>query len=236
VTVQDLGKVSLQVGPLEVPGTSIRRKVLALICFLVTRPHFAATREEVIEAMWPDAAPTSAMNSLNQSVYFLRRVFEPAYSEETTAGYVRQDADLIWLDRDLVTARSQQCTDLVSRSERAGGSDVVRQLSETYVAKFALDFAYEDWSSDFRDWLHVSYLRVIERQIRAHVDAHQFDSAVALARRAVAIEPSNEELELTLLRLLRSSGAHSAAAEQYSHYATLLKRDLGVAAAPIDDL
>jgi two-component SAPR family response regulator len=110
------------------------------------------------------------------------------------------------------------------------------ELSEAYVGKFALDFAYEDWSSDFRDWLHMSYVRVIERQIRISVDAAEFEEAIGLARRAIFVDPGNDDLELWLLRLLRSSGAHSAAAEQYSHYATLLKRDLGVEAPPMDAL
>ena len=219
-----------------IAGGQLRRKVLALLCFLSSRPRHAATREEVLDAMWPDIEPSAAINSLNQSVYFLRRVFEPEYSEESTAGYLHQDSDLIWLDDELVSSQSRECARLIAEFERHPDPKLAGRLSQEYSAKFALDFAYEDWSSGYREWLHVSYLRVVETQIREFVDLGQFDPGVTLARRAVEIDSENEDLELSLLRLLRSSGAHSAAAEQYSHYAGLLRRDLGIEPPPLDSL
>jgi DNA-binding SARP family transcriptional activator len=236
VVVRDLGRVTLRVGEVEREGQEIRRKVLALLCYLLTKPRFSATREEVMEAMWPDMDPSAAINSLNQSVYFLRRVFEPEYTEDSTAGYVRQDSDLLWLDTELIEAVSGRCAALVAEYERSHDAAVVFELSQQYRERFALDFMYDEWATDFRDWLHVSCLRVIEEQIRALLDAGDHDSGIAMARRAVLTDPRNEELEASLLRLLRGSGAHAAAAEQYAHYATMLKRDLGVEAPRPSDL
>ena len=64
-----------------------------MLCFLLTRPRFSSTRDEVLDALWPDLEPGVALNSLNQTVYFLRRVFEPTYREEATPGYLRQESD-----------------------------------------------------------------------------------------------------------------------------------------------
>jgi DNA-binding SARP family transcriptional activator len=228
VTIKDLGRVSVEIGPLAISGGEIRRKVLSLLCFLLTRPRWEATREEVIEAMWPEMNPSSAANSLNQSVYFLRRVFEGEYSDDTTAGYVHQDSDLLWLDRDLVRAASAHCAALVAEFGRSQDPRSAVALSEQYRGRFALDFAYEEWATDYREWLHVAYLHVVESQIRSDLDEGEYQRGIRLARSALEIEPRNEELELSLLRLLRRSGAHSAAAEQYSRYAAVLRSDLGV--------
>ena len=86
VFVEDQGRVSIRVGDRAVDGSSIRRKVLALLCFLLTRPRYAATRDEVMDALWPEFDPADALNSLNQTVYFLRRVFEPTYKEDLSPG------------------------------------------------------------------------------------------------------------------------------------------------------
>jgi DNA-binding SARP family transcriptional activator len=236
VVIHDLGRVTIQVGDRHVPGQDLRRKVLALLCFLLTRPRFSATREEVMEAMWPDIKPIAAVNSLNQSVYFLRRVFESEYSDEASAGYVRQDSDLIWLDTDLISSVSNRCAQLVAEYERTGAVESAIALSHEYTERFALDFAYEEWAGDHRDWLHVSCLRVLEGQVRAFVDSGAFEAGVAMARRALDADPRNEDLEASLLRLLRNYGAHAAAAEQYSRYSTLLKRDLGVEPPPPDQV
>lgn len=228
VTIHDLGRVSIDVDGHRVSGGEVRRKVLALLCFLLTRPRWEATREEVIEAMWPEMNPASAGNSLNQSVYFLRRVFESQYTEESTAGYVHQDSDLLWLDTELITSSSSKCADLISEFDRSHDPASAVELANHYKGRFALDFAYEDWATDYREWLHISYLHVLESQIKVDLDNGDYQRGIRLARIALEIEPRKDELELSLLRLLRRSGAHSAAAEQYSRYASVLRTDLGV--------
>ena len=109
-------------------------------------------------------------------------------------------------------------------------------LANSYSGRFALDFAYEEWSSDFREWLHVGYLNVVETQVRADIDSGAFQRGITIARRALEVEPRNEELELSLLRLLRRAGAHSAAAEQYASYANVLRTDLGIEPPPPDSV
>jgi DNA-binding response OmpR family regulator len=81
VRVEDLGRISLQVGGSLIAGTSVRRRVLALLSLLLTRPDFSCTRDQVLDTLWPELAPDVAINSLNQTIYFLRRVFEEDFNE-----------------------------------------------------------------------------------------------------------------------------------------------------------
>ncbi len=94
VRIQDLGPVTVQIGD-ELPGRTLRRKVLGLLCFVSSRPGMAATRDEALEAIWPDLGPDTAVNSLHQTIYYLRRIFEPSYREGTSAGYVAFDGDVL---------------------------------------------------------------------------------------------------------------------------------------------
>jgi LuxR family maltose regulon positive regulatory protein len=236
VYVDDLGRVEIYVGPAVVPGTELRRKVLAMLCYLLTRPRFAATRDEVVDALWPDMTPEVAVNSLNQTVYFLRRVFEPKYKEDLSAGYVRHDSDILWLDRDLVGSRSQRCKELLEATGSDASPDDAERLSELYSGRFALDFSYEEWAGPFRDALHVRYLQTIERAVTRDIETGNYDRGIRLARRALDIDPDLETLELSLLRLYRITGAHSAAAEQYAHYAAYLRDELGVEPPPLTSL
>ncbi len=66
----------------------MRRKSASLLMFLVTRPNFTATREQVLEELWPDNDPSSASNSLNQSLYFLRRDIDPWYEDDMSLEYI----------------------------------------------------------------------------------------------------------------------------------------------------
>ena len=66
----------------------VRRKVLGLLCFLSSRQGMAATRDEALDALWPELGPGTAINSLHQTIYYLRRVFEPDFREGVERGYV----------------------------------------------------------------------------------------------------------------------------------------------------
>ena len=233
--VEDLGRVRIEVGGRRIEGVDVRRKVLALLCLLLSKPRFASTREEVAEALWPDQDPGSALNSLNQTVYFLRRVFEPEYRDETSPIYVGQDGETIWLDQDLVDSRSRRCAELVRAMPGDPTPNGALELAHEYLGRFALDFAYEDWASGFRDALHAAYLRVVERAIQIDLDTGHFNRGTFLAERAGEVDSEADEIQAALVRLYRLSGAYAAAAEQYGRY-SLTMNELGVEPRPFAEM
>jgi DNA-binding SARP family transcriptional activator len=235
VVVEDLGRVSIQIGPKLVEGSEIRRKVLALLCYLLSRPGHSASREEAIDALWPDQDPDAAMNSLNQTVYFLRRVFEPDYREDVSPGYLHQDGESLWLDQELVKSRSDECRMTIRRVQHDDVRYVASQLADQYRGRFALDFPYEAWAESFRDSLHAPYLRVMEHAIRHDIDAGDLSDGIALAERVHQVDSDSEEVQIALVRLYRLSGAFAAASEQYEHYAAGV-RELGLEPTPLAEL
>jgi DNA-binding SARP family transcriptional activator len=235
VTIEDLGRIRVVIDGRTVEGADVRRKVLGLLCLLLTRTRWTATREEVVDALWPDLDPQSALNSLNQTMYFLRRVFEPEYREETSPGYVGQDGETIWLDSELLDARSRRCLEIIRQAPADPDPDAAVALAQEYRGKFALDFAYEEWAGAFRDGLHAAYLRVMESAVRLDIDMGNYSRGVLLAERAYEIEPDSEELQVALIRIYRLAGAHAAAAERYAHYAKGM-RDLGIEPAALLEL
>jgi LuxR family maltose regulon positive regulatory protein len=232
--VDDLGRVEVHVANRFLLGADIRKKVLSLLCYLLSRHQFTATRDQVLDALWPEMDPEGAMNSLNQSTYYLRRVFEPECDDDTSAGYVRSRADLIWLDQELVTSRSTECLKLLDSIRRDPSSELVGRLAETYTGRFAVEFIYDDWASSFRDTLHASFLDRMERAVREDTNAGAYDRALRLTQLALVADPEAEQLELCLLRLYRRTGASAAAAEQYSHYAAMMREQLGLEPPPLE--
>jgi len=101
-------------------------------------------------------------------------------------------------------------------------------LANRYLGRFALDFEYEEWAAPYRDWLHASFLEIVERAVGSDIDTGHFERGIRLARRVLDIDPAAEQVEVSLLRLYRASGAHAAAAEQYSHYASVIRDQLGL--------
>jgi len=234
--IDDQQRVSIRVGQRQIGGSAVRRKVLALLCFLLTKSDFASTRDQVLDALWPDLDPTDAVNSLNQTVYFLRRVLEENYVDDLSPGYVHHDSDLIWLDSGLVASRSNECRRLIKSLPAVPTPEQVQLLASTYVGRFALDFEYEEWAASYRDWLHASYLEIVERALASDLESGHYARGIELARRVLDVDPTADQIEVSLLRFYRASGAHAAAAEQYGHYAGLMREQLGLEPLPLESL
>jgi DNA-binding SARP family transcriptional activator len=234
--VEDQGRIELEIGARTVLGSTVRRKVLAMLSYLLTRPDLAATRDQVLDALWPDLDPEVAVNSLNQTVYFLRRVIEEDYSDDLSPGYVHHDSDVVWLDPDLVSSRSVKCRELIKEMPVRPTADDVDRLTLVYRGRFALDFEYEEWAAAYRDNLHAAYLEIVERSVLDDLTSGHYDRGITVARRALEVDPGAEQIEVCLLRLYRVTGAHSAAAEQYAHYAAVLRDEIGIDPPPLDAL
>jgi DNA-binding SARP family transcriptional activator len=236
VWVEDQGRVIVRVGAQVVPGTEMRRKPLALLCFLLSRPGMSATRDQVLDALWPDNDPDQAVNSLHQTVYFLRRIIEPSYSDDLSPGYLNQDTELIWLDSELITSRSVRCKEQMRALGPEPPVPAVLALATEYRGKFALDFSYDDWASTHRDSLHAQYLEVMERAIAFSTATGRFSDAMELSRALLETDPALDQVEASLVKMYRLLGAHAAAAEQYQHYTTVVREELGIEPPPLDQI
>jgi DNA-binding SARP family transcriptional activator len=234
IWIEDQGRTYLEIGPRHIPGSVMRRKVLALACFLISRHELSATRDHVLDALWPDLDPDLALNSLNQTLYFLRRVFEESYSDDLSPGYVRHDSELVWLDPQLVDSRSVRCRNLIRTLSSHPTPDEVERLVSLYRGRFALDFQYEEWASAYRDSLHAAYLEIVERSVHEDFATGHYDRGISIARRALEVDSDAEQIEVSLLRLYRVTGAHAAAAEQYAHYAAVMRNELGLEPPPLE--
>jgi ATP/maltotriose-dependent transcriptional regulator MalT/DNA-binding SARP family transcriptional activator len=232
VQVADLGRVEVLLGGETL--RIVRRKVLGLLCYLGSRPTMAATRDEVLEALWPELRPDTAGNSLHQTIYFLRRVFEPDYREGLSAGYVTYDGELIALSEAFCDSLSRRCWRAIRRTHL--DPEALIELLELYRGRFALDFAYEDWATDYRDNLHAAVLAAAESGMHRMTASGDYEQAIQTAHRVLAVAPEADAIELLLLRAYKGSGRHAAAAEQYAHYAAVMRDELGVSPLPLDEI
>lgn len=235
--IRDLGRVEYRIGGRVIPISQTRRKAAALSAYLVTRPSFTATREQVLEDMWPESDPQAAANSLHQTLYFLRRDIDPWYDDDSSASYVTYEGEMLWLNESLVSPESAAFDAAASGAMRAEASidDQARALG-LYRGRFAPDFEYEEWSLAWRDRLHANYLGLAKRVFKRLVGNGRHEEAVRVCQVALAVEPNALDIEQALVWAYAYMGLASAAAGQYAHLAQAHQAELGLAAPPLSEL
>jgi DNA-binding SARP family transcriptional activator len=171
---------------------------------------------------------------VHQTIYFLRRVIDPDYRAGRSADYLHFDDDIVTLDRDLVDCESWRCRRLLAR--RPETQLQVEEVLDQYVGKFASDFSYEDWASPYRDILHATFLALMERATTGHVGSADQRWRLWVGQRTLAIDPDADVIEAQVIRLYRAVGAPAAAAEQYAHYASVMREQLGIDVPPLEEV
>jgi DNA-binding SARP family transcriptional activator len=238
LTVHDMGWSRFDIGDRHVEMAGIRRKSASLLCFLLTRRGLIAPRDQVLDALWPDLDPTAALNSLNQTLYFLRRDIEPGFDEDISAPYVHFESDMLWLDRELVSVQSERFHEKAMRAlgARQHGLALSLEAVTEYAGRFAPEFEYEEWACGWRDLLHSQYLHIAETSGLALIRLGRLADAAEIAVRVLAVDPAAEQIERALIWLYGNLGTRSAAAEQYGHYAALQRSEFGMEPPSLEDL
>ncbi len=235
--VSDLGRVSFAVGLRSVDIASIRRRAAGLLCYLLTRKNQLATRDQVLDALWPDTNPEPALNSLNQTLYFLRRDIDPSYDDDFSVQYVHFESDLVWLDAELVLAESSEFhTRAANALERPHGLDESLGVVRLYRGRFAPEFEYEEWATGWRELLHGQFLHLAETSVAQLIAEERLAEAAEVAVRVLAIDPEAEYMERELIWLYGTLGARAAAAEQYGHYAEVQRGEYGVEPPTLEEM
>jgi LuxR family transcriptional regulator, maltose regulon positive regulatory protein len=64
------------------------QRTRSLLKLLLTRPGYAFSRDEILEALWPRTPPAAAEKSLRVTVSLLRKVLEPDLRRGSDSHYV----------------------------------------------------------------------------------------------------------------------------------------------------
>ena len=224
--ILDLGRVRLRVGTRSIDLSAARRKPASLLMYLVTRPSLTATREQVLDELWPDNDPGSASNSLNQSLYFVRRDIDPWYEDDMSVEYVPFEADLVWLDPDLVSVASADFLATIRRSStRSTSCQDALDILERYHGQFAPEFEYEEWAIAWRSRVHAAFLEFASSMIARLIREGDIAGARDVAVKAFEGDPEARDIERTLIGLYWRLGARSASSAQYQHFASQERAD-----------
>jgi DNA-binding SARP family transcriptional activator len=190
-----------------------------------------------MEELWPSQSPSGATNSLHQTLHFVRRDIAPWRDGAAAPEYIPLDAELVYLDPELVQVDSVSF--MRQASDALGYADVSRKgpaILRLYLGRFAPEFEYEDWAADWRTLLHAQFLHLSHATAASFLVTNRLQPAIEILTNAVEIDGLAFEIRATLIRTLTRAGALDAAADHYRHYANLTKRELGVRAPPLDAL
>jgi len=200
------------------------RKTRALIAYLALRPGRACPREELVGLLWGDRGEAQARSSLRQSLSEVRKALGDAGEAVLIAG-----RDTVALDAESISVDTVEFECLADEGTPTALERAAALYHGDLLEGLAIhDPAFEEWLGGERGRLRRRACAALTGLLDHQSGAGDIEAAVATAERLLALDPLQEAVHRTLMRLHVSCGERTLALKQYQACRDVLGTELGV--------
>ena len=205
-------------------GGHKQRVVLAV---LLLRRGEVVSRDRLIDELWGERAPASAVKTVQTYVSNLRKALGDGFLLTRGHGYLLQVVPG-QLDADRVEALVREGRDALETGDPRRASERLREALALWRDPALVDFAYEPFAQ-------AEIARLQEERVAALED--RIDADLALGRHTVLVgelealareHPLRERLQAQLMLALYRSGRQTEALERYRQARRALADELGI--------
>jgi DNA-binding SARP family transcriptional activator len=201
------------------------KKSQAMLAYLGVKPSQLVSRDKMANLLWSSTAPEQARQSLRQTLSTLRKELAQVSPQKILV----EEGDFLSLDASLVYVDVVEFETLVATGTPEALDPATRLYGGDFLDGFLIDEdRFDQWVIAERDRLHRLALRAHSQLVEQLKRVDSVDEAVAVAQRALRLDPLQESMHRTLMRLYMDSGDPLNALQQYDNCAKVLKRELDV--------
>jgi len=231
LVVHLLGEFQVTINDTPIKKVSSRRS-RDLFAYLVMNRKQPVLRDVLMDIFWPDAGEKAARNSLNVTLFKLRRLFKDGNDIDIVlfedGAYQLNPALEIWVDADEFLRAIEAGQKAVAEESIAAFESAIALYRGDYMA----ESPYEAWAAQMREWLRLMYLDALDRLSRTYLDRGQYAACIGLCQLILAKDECREDAHCLLMRCYARQDQHHLALRQYEACAEALKRELDVTPTP----
>ena len=203
-----LGRFEMVIGGRDVARAIGRRDATRLAKFLALAPNRRAHREQIVDALWPESSLDTVQNRLHKAAHYLRRATGLADS------VVLSDATVALLPDTPVELDVFAFERLAQHGLTNGDARNIDRAITLYRGDLLPDDPYENWLEYDRQRLRGRLRELLRTSGRFH--------------RLIAIDPTDEDGHVGIMRAMVRSGDRSGVLRQYAQLSRVLNDELGV--------
>ncbi|MCL4263680.1 MAG: tetratricopeptide repeat protein [Anaerolineae bacterium] len=220
-------------------GTAVHieiQKALALLVYLaVNRQPY--TRAELAALFWPELPVANAQNVLRRTLSTLRRaigadclqatrttvsltpVTEPPLSPQNGGVHYHN----LWVD-------VIQFHHYLAQNTTTALAEALALYQGEFLSGFSLRDSplFDEWQMAQGRKFHQEAIKACQTLGHIYTEQQEWETAVAYARRWLALDPLHEPAHRHLMRLYEQQGSRSAALHQYHECVRLLRQELDI--------
>jgi DNA-binding SARP family transcriptional activator len=230
IYIRSFGPMLLHNGAWTSPRRLVPKKRMRLLLgLLVASFESGMTREQVLDTLWPDSDPAAGVNSLNQTVFQLRRLFDESYREGDSPQYIHSNAEIVQLNAELVTTDLSEFHAIgrlfKKPMDRGTRADLAESLVELVRGEFLSDVKYEDWATSAQMRVHAAIREQLLPIARGEFAEVSSEVALRAGHALTIFDPFDEQAHLAIAQVLAGSGRRAQARDVLHRYTQRMRTE-----------
>lgn len=212
------------------------RSVLALLLLSANR---VIQMDSLIEELWGDSSPRSAVTTVQTYIYHLRRLFAAERCDPPGGQLLltKQGGYLFQIEADQVDAKIferlvQQGRRLLEENRPEASAAILEEALAMWTGPALADVSAGNLLQAHAIHLEERRINALELRIEADIRLGRERELIAELRSLVCSHPLNEWFHGQLIQVLGHSGRRSEALHAYQSLRTILREELGVDPSP----
>jgi pentatricopeptide repeat protein len=235
LTIQLMGEFRLQRGDELIPNGAWHRPiVLRLFQYFVLNAGRPLSKDQILEALWPDRDPAKAWGTFRTVYSRLRKLLEPAMRAKSANRYIVVKGETFLFNAELVKLDVANFEGMVTAVLQSQQPETTSQLSDKLLhalqnyAPLLPSQPYADWLLEPRQKLEELYVEGLLFVAQAYLAQANFGQAIGWGRKAVQAAPWLEEAYQLMMRGYARQGQRSHALRVYEEAVASLRHELDV--------
>jgi DNA-binding SARP family transcriptional activator len=220
--ITTLGVFAVRQGRLALGENGWQRRAGELFRLLLISPGTSLAREQVMAALWPNSPPGAVTDLFHRATSVLRRALEPDLPEKFLSRYLDVGQGSVtlrlppgaWVDHEAFQGHVQA---------REWAAALALYRGDLYPTDL-----YADWATPLRERLRQQALHAALSLAREQASLGDSQGTLAASRRALEIEPWQEEATLLAMQACAHLHDRLAAIRLYRRLAASLAEELGI--------
>jgi DNA-binding SARP family transcriptional activator len=225
-------------GPLTViddEGRTVALGGLRQRCFLallLLSPNTVLSVDALIDAIWGERPPASALTMLHQFASRLRPVVQPSAQLVTRKPGYLLEVDPRAIDAEQFSSRTERGKTLIAEGDLEGGRRELDAGLRLWSGSALEDLRFEVAIAPHAELLEEQRLAALEERIAADIELGRQSDVIGELQGLVAAHPERERLSGLLMLALYGAGRQAEALSVYDALRRHLAVELGISPGP----
>ncbi len=223
--IYTFGRFELWIGNFKIPEESWERPMaLEVLKFFITNRNKWLKRDYIMESLWPGEPPDSSASRLRVYLNYIRKILEPWKLKNEKSDFIRWKGGSYgffpgesgYVDVDRFEKLIQ--SGLANPGPRERTMDELGKALELYRGPYLEEEKYQSWAEIERIRLRRLFIAGVRKYAELLIESGQVELADFYLYKAFFEDPTDDELVIMYLKLLKSLNRVSEALKIYDIY------------------